>query len=346
MGITQKLIGAISNAFAEVKAGNTPPVIADTALVVGLRPDDPIITQFAPVDITGQGGQLALNNNIILAVAGAGSYDVDDNRSATFQIVPAAGTVTAGAITFEGSLDGANWVPVSLYDRAAPANAPISTYTLVASTPRFFVGDTLWKYFRARISTAITGTTTGVQCFSFFSRQDFTPAIYAMRLTDGVNVAPSGDAAARGMYVRPTDGTSAQTMKAASVAPLPADIGAVVSLSPNLPVTSMYSVLSLATTNAVSIKATAGKVYAVSVMNSSAATKYVRLYNLAVAPTVGTSTPYKVIAVPAGTSKEVEFGTLGLTFGTGISIAITNLSPDNDATAVAAGDVRVLIAYI
>ena len=339
-------ISGNTNTLAEVKPGSVTPVTSDSALVVGLRPDDPSITQFAPIFVTGAGGQTALGNNILLAVAGTGSYDVDDNRSVSLEIVPAAGTVTAGTVIFEGSLDGANWVAINMYDRAAPQNAPISSYTIVASTPRYFVGDVLWKFFRVRLSVGVTGTTTGVQCFSFFSRQDYTPILYSVRLSDGTTQGPVGAAVASRIFVQPSDATSAQTMKAASVAPLPADIGAVVSLSPNLPVTSMYSVLSLATTNAVSIKATAGKIYAASIMNASAATKYVRLYNLAVAPTVGTSTPYKVIAVPATSSKEVECGTLGLTFSAGISIAITNLAPDNDATAVAAGDVRVLIAYI
>lgn len=134
---------------------------------------------FVDVLVTGQGSQTALNNNILLASAGSGSYDTLGTtgiayRSISLQVVPAAGTVTAGAITFEGSNDNTNFTPFFLVDEANVTAIPASIYTIVAATNRYFKGPIVWRYVRARISTGITGTTTGVQAFARLSTTPFT----------------------------------------------------------------------------------------------------------------------------------------------------------------------------
>lgn len=108
--------------------------------------------------------------------------------------------------------------------------------------------------------------------------------------------------------------------------------------------TVIYTVNSGATTNAANIKASGANVYGLSVMNASATTKYVRLFNLATAPTVGTSVPIMVVAVPATSSKEIEY-VPAVRFGTGLAVAITGGAAATDATAVAAGDVQLLVSY-
>jgi hypothetical protein len=108
--------------------------------------------------------------------------------------------------------------------------------------------------------------------------------------------------------------------------------------------TVLYTVNSGATTNAASIKATGANLYGLSVMNASATTKYVRLFNLATAPTVGTSVPIMVVAVPATSSKEIEY-VPALRFATGLAVAITGGAAATDSTAVAAGDVQLLVSY-
>jgi hypothetical protein len=102
---------------------------------------------------------------------------------------------------------------------------------------------------------------------------------------------------------------------------------------------------SAASTNAKNIKAAAGDIRSISVMNASAALKYLRLYNKATAPVPGTDTPAIVIALPATSSKEIDFS-LGKPFSLGIGMAITGAAAVLDATAVAVGDVQVAIAYI
>ena len=353
MAIQEQQVGSTGN-IAEVKAASVLPVAAtDGALVTMSRPDDPLLTALiADYTLVGAGGQLALNQNIILGTAGAGAFDATNFRSVALSIIPSAGTVTAGAITFEESNDGANWVAASFIDKAAPANAPISTYTIVASTPRFFCGKVLFKYFRARISTGITGTTTGVQCFSEFLGESSDFTIAPVRITDGTNVIPTMDAVARAGFQKITDGVSVQSVKAASTAAVAADLAAVVSLSPNLPVPTLHTFESLATTNATSVKASAGRITSLVLTSPlvTATVRFFKLYNKASAPTVGTDIP--VMTIPFATVATnggqviITPDMLGIYFSTGIAYAITALSTTADTTAVGAGDVKVFINYI
>jgi hypothetical protein len=108
--------------------------------------------------------------------------------------------------------------------------------------------------------------------------------------------------------------------------------------------TVLYIVNSAASTNAANIKSTGANLYGISIMNASAATKYVRLYNLTTAPTVGTSVPIMVVAVPATSSKEIQY-VPAVRFGTGLAVAITGGAAATDSTAVAAGDVQLLVSY-
>ncbi|OXE36913.1 MAG: hypothetical protein CGW95_04830 [Phenylobacterium zucineum] len=147
-----------------------------------------------------------------------------------------------------------------------------------------------------------------------------------------------------------SSGATAVAVKAASTAAAATDPALTVSLSPNSPIvlpTPTASIInSAATTNATSVKATAGTVYSVTASNTGAAVAYVKLYNLAAAPTVGTSTIAITIPVPAGGTVNLPFGTSGARFSTGIALAITNLGTDADATAVTAAQVKVITAYI
>jgi hypothetical protein len=102
--------------------------------------------------------------------------------------------------------------------------------------------------------------------------------------------------------------------------------------------TSVSKVLSAASTNATLIKNTVARLYGYHFVNTSAAMKYVRLYNLTVAPTVGTSVPFMVIPIPGGQSVDIAHPH-PIAFGTGLSYAITGSFADLDATAVAAGEV-------
>ena len=74
--------------------------------------------------------------------------------------------------------------------------------------------------------------------------------------------------------------------------------------------------------------------------------RYVKLYNKASAPTVGTDVPVLTIPVPAGGPVNLPFGATGHRFATGIALAITANAADSDTTAVGASEVKVATAYI
>ena len=108
---------------------------------------------------------------------------------------------------------------------------------------------------------------------------------------------------------------------------------------------SVYHKISAASTNADVVKASAGLVTGYFLVNAVNAFRYVKLYNLAVNPTVGTSTPRCVFGIPALSSANISLD-IPLAFATGIAIAIVTGIADSDATAVAASDVAVSLYYL
>lgn len=118
----------------------------------------------------------------------------------------------------------------------------------------------------------------------------------------------------------------------------------------NIPATAQGSsthhhAISAATTNATSVKASAGVINCIVLSNDSLAKKYFKLYNKASAPTVGTDTPIMTVCIPPGDTKVIDCGPFGIRCATGIAYALTALVAVADATAVALSDVAVHIDY-
>lgn len=110
-----------------------------------------------------------------------------------------------------------------------------------------------------------------------------------------------------------------------------------------------YFVNSLATTNGALILTGTSGLQALWATNIGATAAFVKLYNKATAPTVGTDVPEMIIPVPAAVSGvpgvvEVTPGFNGHRFALGLGIAITGAVADSDTTAVAAGQVKVKLA--
>lgn len=106
-----------------------------------------------------------------------------------------------------------------------------------------------------------------------------------------------------------------------------------------------YRKIATADVNSANIKASAGPVMGWALHNVSAAAKFVKLYNKATAPTVGTDTPLITIGIPAASHVTVAWD-IGIAFGNGIGIGITGAAADADTTALTAGDVIANIFYI
>jgi hypothetical protein len=110
-----------------------------------------------------------------------------------------------------------------------------------------------------------------------------------------------------------------------------------------------YKLVSAATTNATSLKASAGVIYGIQVTNVNASPRYLKLYNKASAPTVGTDTPVKTLIIPGnatGAGSNVPIPVRGINFSTGIAFALTTEATDAGTTGVAANEIVVNIDYI
>jgi len=119
------------------------------------------------------------------------------------------------------------------------------------------------------------------------------------------------------------------------------------SLEPQLGGTTMYKLISAASTNATNVKSSEGALYGVQVFNTNASARYLKLYNKASAPTVGTDTPVKVLTIPgntAGSGLVIHFAN-GISFTTGIAFALTTGAADSDTGAVAANEIVTNLDY-
>ena len=115
----------------------------------------------------------------------------------------------------------------------------------------------------------------------------------------------------------------------------------------NTPSCSIYKLLSAASTNASNIKGSAGNIYGWSIQNSTTSTRYVKLYNKASAPTVGTDTPVMTLLIPGATAGAGNnLSTTNIIFSIGIALATTVNPSDSDSTAVSLNDLIINIFYV
>jgi len=99
-----------------------------------------------------------------------------------------------------------------------------------------------------------------------------------------------------------------------------------------------------ATVNATLVRAGAGRVYEINGQNAKAAVVYLKLYDKATAPTVGTDVPVYTLACPASGPFRFDLG--GFQFTLGIGYGLTTDAADAGTTALLAADVLGLnIAY-
>jgi hypothetical protein len=99
---------------------------------------------------------------------------------------------------------------------------------------------------------------------------------------------------------------------------------------------STYSASLLATP--VSLKATGGRLYGWHVYNDGAAAVYLKFYDTATTPTVGTDTPLFVLGIPTK-SAPPSCPPAGVQFASGIWVAAVTGAADGNTTAPSANQV-------
>lgn len=284
----------------------------------------PVAQSITAQDIVSATATGANGQGIITGIPTAGSANtLTISGDSSFAIL-IAGTWT-GTLQFERSLDaGASYTVIGAF------SAGTSFIVATATANGAFHGNaSSATNIRVRSTAAWTGTAS-------------------VKLLAGAGVGTI----TVGNPLRLFDRVSGveHSIKAASTPAAATDTAFVVSLSPNSPVTlgtpTAFTLSSAATTNATSVKTTAGTAFQIVASNVGAAAAFLKLFNLATAPTVGTSVPVLTVPIPASGVVSVPFGALGMRFGTGIAFDITNLVADADATVIAAAQVKVMVSYL
>lgn len=103
------------------------------------------------------------------------------------------------------------------------------------------------------------------------------------------------------------------------------------------PTGTEFSLVTAASTNATLVATGSIGLNEITISNLTAAIIYVKLYNKATAPTVGTDVPRVTIPVPIGGLVALEFGNLGKRFPLGLGLAVTAGAAATDTAAVAVG---------
>lgn len=289
-------------------------------------------------DVTGNDSLSFLNDVVDL--------DVFDKATVGYQIT---GT-WVGTITWTASIDGVTFFAL------LPVNSAAATTTANAN---------LWFNVNglARIKLAMTAYTSGTAVINYVGNAEpldggaptagssMNPGTTALALGKAEDaVHASGDVGVMMLGVR-ADNATAFTNADGDYSPLAlSTTGAMgVMCKPTNAVQWTYTshrlAASAATTNATNVKATGGNIYSLNVLNTNAAIRYLKLYNKATAPTVGTDAPIRTILLPPTSNTAIHLGINPLACSAGIGYALTAGAPDADVAAVGAGDVILDIQY-
>src|SRR6478752_7194610 len=85
--------------------------------------------------------------------------------------------------------------------------------------------------------------------------------------------------------------------------------------------------------------------YSISASNANAALRYVKLYNKATAPVVGTDIPTCVFAIPPSNSVNLTFNA-GIAFPLGLGIGLVTGVIDGNSTSIGASETVVTLSYV
>lgn len=97
-----------------------------------------------------------------------------------------------------------------------------------------------------------------------------------------------------------------------------------------------------ASTNATSVKASPGRLARIDGRVNRVTALFLKLYDKASAPTVGTDMPKATIELPPASYFDFAINSF---FATGIAYALTTAAADADTGALAAGDVTTMNLY-
>lgn len=244
-----------------------------------------------------------------------------------------------------------------------------TTATINTTASAGHVGQLNFDVFTAGYADALVASNTGYQWTTRASRVENLPdpdvPMYLFIVVQNGSTAPAStttmtvgfiqveDQGRHKVRIASADPTGAHALPvyqmgglATATQPVSGTVTATVTGGTTLPVTPTTAFTnSAATTNATSTKASAGTLWSLVVNNNNAAARYLKLYNKASAPTVGTDVPVITVPIPAGGLAQIDGGSNGIRFATGIAWALTAAAVYTDTAAVAANEHQVAISY-
>ena len=265
-------------------------------------------------DITGN--ITAVQATIGTPVAG-GTVEGDVSRASNVMAL-CNGTFSTVNCTFEGSLEASgdtNWFGI----QAVRSNAnTIETATGNLSAQPVYGWEMSVNALK-RLRVRCTARTSGTQAWRFVLGTYATEPIPAAQVS----------------ATQPVSGTVTATVTAGTINPV-------------VPATP-YFLNAAATTNGALIITGTSNVSSFYATNEGASTAYVKLYNKATAPTVGTDIPEMIIPVPAAAAgvpgvANPRIGFHGFRFALGLGISVTRNAVYTDTTAIAANEVKVKLS--
>lgn len=331
--------------------------------------DDGFVSSANPLPISDADGSVTVDGTVT-ANAGSGTFAVSaaslplPTGAATAAKQPApgtAGTASADVLTVQGVagmtailVDGSGVTqPVSAASLPLPTGAATAANQTTANTALAAIQaavETLDNAISgAEMQVDVVSGTVTIQDGGGSITVDGTVAISGtVAVSDGGGALTVDNA---GTFAVQASQSGTWTVNGAGGTFPVTDSGG--SLTVDLPAVASggatpFRLVSAATTNATSLKASAGTLYALVATNTNAAARYLKLYDKATAPTVGTDTPVLTICVPgntAGAGVVLPIPACGLAFANGIAYATTTGAADSDTAAVAANELIVAGAY-
>jgi hypothetical protein len=215
----------------------------------------------------------------------------------------------SGTVSFQGSNDGGTFFPIVTSNPSGGQAIGESSTT----ENRLVKLPTIYKFVRIRVTSYTSGIVEGV---AYGHRDENSSGLIAA--------------------IGPVTLNAETTKKIGNVGI--AQSGATV---------TYQKFISATTTNATSVSSVPANISILHMENSGDGVRYVKLYNKASAPVVGTDVPFITIGIPAVSSSSFTLPALiGIDFSVGISFAITLGASDTDATPLTvAANVTGLIAY-
>jgi hypothetical protein len=300
-----------------IMSNSTPVVIAQDQATVNT----------AVSHLTGTSGNWSTSTTVNTALTITTTLSFNSNVASASSVTVTmsnTSTMTAGALAFEVSNDsGTSWFAVSM--------SRIDSYTSESSYTLNTVANRAWKVsvngfdkFRVRLSTAITGT--GIATIKITANGNPTDSLVTVGQATAANLQTTAavSSIAAGSNLIGKVNLSAQTAGGAT----------------------SFTLISAATTNATNLKTSAGTLYMLTATNNSSTVAFLKLYNKASAPTVGTDTPVMTFMLPANGGIAVPIPAVGINFATGIGYALTGAATTADTTAVALNQIQLNGAYL